>query len=427
MEKHRVVITGMGVVAPNAVGLPSFETALREARSGIQYLEILEELGFGCRVGGIPPLTEEDTHRYLSDLTLRNLRADGIIYGCVAGMEAWEDAGLPVKEDKSAQPDWDSGCIFGAGMAGGPAIRFAIEKIDQRAVKRLGSTTVQQTMASGISAYLGGMLSLGNLVSSNASACSTGTEAIIYGYERIALGKAERMLCGGCDSTSPDLWAGFDAMRVLNRKFNDAPSKASRPMSASASGFVPGGGAGALVLESLTSARKRNARIYAEIWGGYLNSGGQQQGGTMTAPNPNGVIRCIQGAMADARISPQEIDLISGHLTSTLFDPQEVETWVQALGRSGKDFPLIQSLKSLIGHSLSAAGAIECIAAVLQLHHNFVHPSVNCEDLHERIVTCIDPGCVPKETQYMDLSVVASSSFGFGDVNSCVILGKVRE
>lgn len=427
MKQHRVVITGMGVVAPNAIGLAEFESALREARSGIQYVEVLEELGFGCRVGGIPPITDEHRNKYLSELTQRNLRADGVIYGCLAGMEAWEDAGLPVPEDKSVEPDWDSGCMLGAGMAGGPAIRFAIEKIDQRSVKRLGSTTVQQTMASGISAYLGGMLSLGNLVSTNASACSTGTEAIIHGYERIALGKAQRMLCGGCDSTSPDLWAGFDAMRVLTRKFNDAPLQASRPMSASASGFVPGGGAAALVLESLDSARQRNARIYAEVLGGYLNSGGQQQGGTMTAPNPHGVIRCIQGAMADAQISAQDIDLISGHLTSTLFDPQEVETWVKALGRSGSDFPLIQSLKSLIGHSLSAAGAIECVASVLQLHRSFVHASVNSEDLHERISACIDPDCVPRQTLDKDLSIVASSSFGFGDVNSCLILKTIKK
>lgn len=425
MKKNRVVITGMGVVAPNGVGLPAFEAALRAASSGIERLEILEELGFGCQVGGIPPLTDAHMEQYFSPLTRKDFRADGVIYGCIAGLEAWQDAGLPISDPKETDPDWESGCIVGAGMAGGPAIRYAIEKIDQRAIKRLGSTTVQQTMASGVSAYLGGMLGLGNQVSSNASACSTGTEAIILGYERIALGKAKRMICGGCDSTSPDLWAGFDAMRVLTRKSNEAPQQASRPLSASASGFVPGGGAGVVVLESLESALERNATIYAEVRGGYLNSGGHRNGGTMTAANPEGIIRCIQGAMQDAEIEPEDIDLISGHLTSTFFDPYEVELWAKVLGRNGIDFPLIHSLKSLIGHSLSAAGAIECVAAALQIHRGFVHASVNCEDLHERIASVIDSSRIPKETIEKEVSVVMSSSFGFGDVNSCLVLGRM--
>jgi 3-oxoacyl-(acyl-carrier-protein) synthase len=266
------------------------------------------------------------------------------------------------------------------------------------------------------------MLGLGNQVSSNSAACATGTEALLLAYERIASGKAERMLAGACNSHGPYAWGGFDSMRVLNRQSNDAPERASRPMSATAAGFVPGSGAGALLLESLESARRRGARIYAELLGGALNSGGHRQGGSMTAPNPQGVLRCIGLALENAGVRPEEVDLISGHLTATMGDPLEVNYWSQALKREGKEFPYINSLKSMVGHCLGASGAIECVAAVLQLAHQKVHPSINCEDIHPDIETLISPDCIPqKAISPKKLDVVAKSSFGFGDVNACVL------
>jgi 3-oxoacyl-(acyl-carrier-protein) synthase len=232
------------------------------------------------------------------------------------------------------------------------------------------------------------------------------------------------MLCGGCDSDGTYVWSGFDAMRVLNRKSNDTPEKGSRPMSATAAGFVPGGGAGALVLEDLETALARGARIYGEVLGGYVNSGGQQNGGSITAPNPDGIVRCIQGALQDAEIDASAIDAISGHLTATMFDPYEIALWSKALGRKGKDFPYIASLKSMIGHCLSAAGAIESVAAVLELYKGFLHPSINCEDLHPKITEVIDSQCIPTTAKDIDLNIIAKSSFGFGDVNSVVIFKK---
>ncbi|MEZ4886824.1 MAG: beta-ketoacyl-[acyl-carrier-protein] synthase family protein [Chitinophagales bacterium] len=420
----RVVITGMGVVAPNAVGLADFEAALKEGKSGIQFIEELKELKFSCQVGGIPPVTLEHKQQYFSDLELSRLKANGVLYGCIAGMDAWKDAGLTISDRKTDEADWDSGCIMGAGLASARAIRYAMYMIDELNTRRLGSTITQQTMSSGVSAYLGGMLGLGNQVTTNASACSTGTEAIIMGAERIRLGKAKRMLCGGCDSAGAYVWAGFDAMRVLNRRSNDNPEYASRPMSATATGFVPGGGAGALLLEDLESALERNAPIYAEVLGGFTNSGGQRNAGSMTAPNVLGIERCILGALQDAGIEASEVDAISGHLTSTMFDPGEVASWSKALQRTGTDFPYISALKSMIGHCLSAAGAIEAVAAVLQLKGNFLHPSLNCEDLHPEIAAVIDPKRIPQTFQKAELNIFAKSSFGFGDVNSCVIFKK---
>ena len=172
-------------------------------------------------------------------------------------------------------------------------------------------------MGSGVSARVSGLLALGNQVTSNSSACSTGAEAVVEGYQRIQAGLAERMLCGGTEGSSHYTWGGFDSMRVLCRKFNDEPEKASRPLSASAAGFVPGSGAGILHLESLESAESRGARIYAEVLGGALNCGGHRSGGSMTAPNPVGVQRCIREAVGAAGIQPHEIDAINGHLTAS--------------------------------------------------------------------------------------------------------------
>lgn len=426
MQHKRIVITGMGVVSPNGIGLDNFEEALRKGKSGIRKLAKLEELGFACQVGAEPILTESLLEAYFSPLQRKRLTADGLIYGCISAIDAWTDAGLPYSKTPTDEPDWDSGCIFGQGLAGAEVIREAAYTVDAKKVKRLGSTTVPQTMSSGISAHLGGMLGLGNRVTSNSSACATGTEALIMGLERIRMGRAKRMLCGSCDSSSAHVWAGFDAMRVLTRKHNDSPTTASRPMSETATGFVPGGGGAALVLEELSSALKRNAPIYAEVLGGYSNSGGQRQKGSMTAPNPEGVLRCIHGAIADAEILSKDINLISGHLTSTMFDPREVELWYKALNIQRDNFPKIQALKSMTGHCLSASGSIEAVASVLQIHKNFIHPSINCEDLHPDISQIIPISSIPQKTEEMAIETVASSSFGFGDVNSCLIFKRFQ-
>jgi 3-oxoacyl-(acyl-carrier-protein) synthase len=290
-------------------------------------------------------------------------------------------------------------------------------------VRRMGSRIVEQVMNSGTSARIAGLFGLGNQVTSNSSACSTGNEALIEAMWRIRNGLATRMLAGGSEGASPYIWAGFDAMRVICRKFNDKPEEASRPMSASACGFVPGAGGAMFLLEELESAQARGARIYAEILGGMVNCGGHRMGGSITAPNPEGVKRCIQGALADARIAAGQIDAINGHLTATFADPVEVKNWSAALGRGPEDFPYINSTKSMIGHCLGAAGAIECVAVVLQLCKGFIHPSCNCEDLHPEILPFA--GSVPhRMIEHPDLKIIAKAGFGFGDVNSCLIFQK---
>jgi len=287
-------------------------------------------------------------------------------------------------------------------------------------VRRLGSTSVEQVMSSGVSARLSGLLALGNQVTTNSSACSTGSEAISMGFDRIRSGRAKRMLCGGVEGASHYIWAGFDAMRVLCRKFNDAPERASRPMSASAAGFVPSAGAGVLLLESLESALERDARIYCELAGSAVNCGGHRGGGSMTAPNPESVRRCIRAALDDAGLAPERVGAINGHLTATAADPREVRSWAEALGCRPDALPPITSTKSMIGHALGAAGGIESVASVLMLRGEFIHASINCEDVHEEIQPFA--GSIPHTTRELPgLEVVMKAGFGFGDVNACLV------
>ncbi len=422
MQKKRVVVTGMGVVSPNGIGLDNFETALRQGKSGIRFMPILEELKFSCRIAGVPENFEAFAEKVFDRSELEYLTGN-LGYAALSAVEAWRDAGLK-ESGETDDTDWDSGTIFGCGICDMETIAGrVVPMINAGNVRRLGTRVIERVMGSGVSAHVSGLLGLGNQVTSNSSACSTGTEAIVDAAWRIRTGLARRMVAGGSEGASPYIWGGFDSMRVLPRKFNDDPEKGSRPMSASAGGFVPGAGAGALVLEDLETALARGARIYAEIAGGMVNCGGQRSGGSMTAPNPEGIVRCIRGALADAGSEPGDIDAVSGHLTATYADPGEVKSWARALERKPEDFPYINAAKSMIGHCLGAAGAIETVAVILQLNGGFLHPSLNCEDVHPEIAsfahriprTCVEDPAV---------NTFAKASFGFGDVNSCLIIKK---
>jgi 3-oxoacyl-(acyl-carrier-protein) synthase len=420
--KKRVVITGLGIVAPNGVGLDAFTHAIKNGISGIEFDSELERLQFSCQISGTPKISDELKREYFTELELRNFNSTGILYGVIAGLDAWKDAGLPIETNEN--PDWDSGTIFGTGTSGIDKFRESIYKIDDFQTRRLGSTAVAQTMGSGISAYLGGKLGLGNQVTTNSSACTTGTESILMGFERIQQGKAKRMLVGSTSDSGPYIWGGFDAMRVCTFKHNDFPQKGSRPMSETASGFVPSSGAGALVIEELETALARGARIYAEILGGNINSGGQRGEGTMTAPNSVAVQKCIIDAMVDANVKATEIDVINGHLTATSKDALEIENWTKALNRKGTNFPYINSLKSMIGHGLSATGSMECVATILQIYEEFIFPTINCEDLNEEIKSLISIDKIPQQFIKKSINIVAKASFGFGDVNGCIIFKK---
>tara|TARA_R110002051_G_scaffold325850_2_gene432138 strand:- start:10130 stop:11404 length:1275 start_codon:yes stop_codon:yes gene_type:complete len=423
--KRRVVITGLGVCAPNGVGIPAFKKAIMNGEIGIKFHQILADLNFGCQIAGQPEISEDLLANYFTPLQMRDLTATGIFYGMIAGVDAWNDACLP-SHDKDLV-DYDSGVVFGTSTLGVDKLISSAKMTDEGKVRRMGSSVVIQTMSSGISAFLGGYLGSGNQVTTNSSACTTGTESILMGYERIKYGKAERMLVGGCNDSGPYIWSGFDAMRVLDKKHNDSPESGSRPMQSDASGFVPGSGAGALVLESLESAKARGAHIYAEVLGGAVNSGGQRGSGSMTAPNSEAVQRCIREAVQEAGIVASEIDTINGHLTATGMCPTEVKNWSEALHLKGADFPYINSLKGMTGHCLAAAGAIETVAGILQLEEGMIFGNVNCDSIHPDITAIVDSEKVPTKTLAFSPKVLAKASFGFGDVNCCMIFKKYED
>ncbi len=417
---QRVVVTGIGVIAPNGNGIQEFELALRKGRSGVRREPSMEEARLGCQVAAVPQGTEELAAARFDEDLLRAMNSSHR-YAALSAVEAWEDAGLVVPEPGDDRVDWDTGAVVGTGVGGIDTMGDqVVPLVNQHKARRLGSTGVEKVMASGPSARISGILALGNQVTTNSTACATGVEAIVLGADRIRQGRARRMLCGGVEAASVYIWAGFDAMRVLSRRFNDEPEKASRPMSASAGGFVPAAGAGMLLLESLESAVARGARIHAEVLGTGVNCGGHRMGGSMTAPNPEGVRRCIRQALTEAAVGRTDIDLISGHLTATAADPKELAAWASALECAPSELPTITSTKSLIGHGLGSAGAIESVAAVLMMRGGFVHASLNCEDLHPEIEPFAP--AIPHEALHKELDVVVKASFGFGDVNAALVL-----
>jgi 3-oxoacyl-(acyl-carrier-protein) synthase len=425
---ERVVVTGLGVVAPNGHGKEAFSRALREGKSGVRFLPSLRDGGLACQVGGVPEGLDELSVRYFTEEE-RLLENHTTSLAAIASIDAWTDAGLARPLPGSGEVDWDSGAIIGTGC--GSVDVFAEKVVPLVNAGKVGLvknfiSTMDQAFISSNSTRVASILGLGNQVSTNSSACSTGNEAVVEAFLRVREGRAVRMLAGGSEGGhSKYAWAGADAMKVLSRAFNDAPEKASRPMSASAAGFVPAAGAGVLLLESLSSAQARGARIYAEVLGAYVNCGGQRMGGTMSAPNAEGVRACIRAAVAMAGIRSAEIDAINGHLTATYADPLEVESWSAALDLRPSQMPFIHATKSLIGHALGAAGGIECVASVLELYEGFVHGSINCEDLHPALAAYSER--IPHTTVLLPgMKVIAKASFGFGDVNACIVFRKIE-
>jgi len=413
----RVVITGLGVVAPNGTGIDAFRTALKNGESGIRFQQQLQDLNLTCQVAGYPTVDQALLDARFTLEQKRNMNSV-MTYGALAAIECWQNAGLALDPPET---DWGTGTVFGTGLGGADTIGDRLAPLTREGQsRRMGSSVPEQAMCSGVSALIGGILGLGNRVTTNSSACATGTEAVLECYRHIRSGLAERMIAGSSECDSPYVVSGFDAMRVTARRGSDAPERASRPLSATASGFVPGAGAGALMLESLDSAQARGARIYAEVSGAHFNCGGQRNGGTITAGNPESVRQCLRAAVAESGLEiGRDIGYINGHLTATGGDAKEVENLLEGLCLPPEKLPWINSTKSMIGHTLGAAGAIECVATVLQLHEGFIHPSLNCEDVHPRIAPIAKS--IPHETVYTPLRAALKTSFGFGDVNACVV------
>ena len=425
----RIVVTGYGVVSPNGVGVPAYREALKAGKSGISWHEELKKLNFACQIGGKPPIDMDFVESIIPSADLNKLN-EAMVYATLAAVEAARMSGVPVdlKKGYNETPvDWDSGAIVGCGIGGmdtmfeelGPVMADAENQEPGMGCRPMGTDIVPKIMESSVSVAVGKFLGLGGQTTTNSSACNTGTEALFDAFKHMQMGYADSMYAGGAEGTHYGTWSGFDAMRdVLCSKFNEMPEKGAQPMGAGACGFVPAGGAGVIRLETLEHAQKRGAKILVELVSAYCNSGGQRDGGTMTFPNPDGVARCIRRVLQDGEVDPKSISLINGHLTSTGADPREVGSWIKALELPLDKFPLIQSTKSMIGHTLGAAGALESAAAIDQLVNGYVHPSINSEEVHPQIPI---GASIPHEMKTKELEYVIKASFGFGDVNGCLL------
>lgn len=424
MDRRRVVITGIGVVAPDSPDVPTFLANLKEGNSGIHFCPEMAEAGFDCQVCG-----RGEQNINLADPILKyhelHLANDFIQLASTAALEAWYDAGLQVP-NPDAEIDYRTGVVIG-GIAPGidTVAKKIVPMVKGKKVRRLGSLIIPNIMPSGASAYLSSIFAAGAYSVSLNSACSTGLDSILNGAVSIWFGWADRMIVGASESHSVHNLAGFDAMRLMNKHWNHEPAAASRPMSQQANGFVPGSGAGVLVLESLELAQARGAKIYGEIVSSFVNCGAQRQGGSMTFPNKEAVIKAIEQTLDYTSYTVDDIDYINGHLSATIADELEIANWQHVLRDRVKPFPYINSTKSLIGHCLGAAGALETIAMVLQLKHNFIHASRNAENLNPAIEGLIGRAAVP--TQRIDTDepkLAMKASFGFGDVNSVLMYKK---
>jgi len=188
---NRVVVTGMGVVSPNGIGIPAFLHAIQNGVSGIKFMPHYRELNFSCQVAGMPDFKWDELGNYISEVTLHGLKGTNIAYGLMAALDAWKDSGMDYETD---EPRWETGCVFGNSIADTEAMKNVINRVDNKEVKKLGSRVVEQAMNSGVTSYISGRLGFGNKVLTNSAACATGTQAILMGYEYIKHGYAKRML-----------------------------------------------------------------------------------------------------------------------------------------------------------------------------------------------------------------------------------------
>lgn len=419
---HRVVVTGMGVVAPNGSNVHEFEAALRAGKSGIRFQPRMQELNLHCQVAGQPEVDPARIARTFSPGILRATNSV-MLYAGLAAIECWQDAGFAYDQRERGPVDWETGAIVGTGVGGIDTIaEQLVPAVNAGRARRMGSTIPEQMMSSSTSAFVAGVLGLGGEVMTLSSACATGTEALVQAFFHLRSGSGSRILAGSAEGASVYTWASFDAMRVCCSSFNEQPERASRPLSSTAGGFVPSAGAGIVMLETLESALHRGARIYAEVVGGAANCGGQRNGGTISASNPAGMERCMRMALCSARMAGSEIEYINGHLTATKGDALEVGSLMSALQARPETFPWLNATKSLIGHALGGAGAIEAVGTLLQLDRGFIHPSLNSEDLHPDVLSIESK--LPRRTMETRINSAMKVSFGFGDVNACIIFRK---
>ena len=414
---RRVVVTGMGMVTPLGCGVDISWQRILEGRSGARKIDTFEVSDLPCKIACMVPRGDGSDGTFNPDQWMEpkeQRKVDPfIMYALSAARQALDDAGW-----KPSTPDeqYATGVMIGSGIGGVGGIAEGAILVKERGPRKLSPFFIPGRIINLASGYVSIEFGLKGPKSAVVTACSNGTHAIGDSGRMIALGDADVMVAGGAESPVDRLsLAGFAACRALSTSFNDTPTRASRPYDTDRDGFVMGEGAGALVLEEYEHAKRRGARIYAELIG-YGMSGDAYH---ITAPSPDGegAFRCMSAAIKRAGISPGEIDYINAHGTSTMADGIELAAVERVVGNAAAKISM-SSTKSSIGHLLGAAGAVEAIFSILAIRDQIAPPTINLDN--PAVETPID--LVPHQPRKRDIKVALSNSFGFGGTNASVVM-----
>ncbi|GEK72320.1 MULTISPECIES: beta-ketoacyl-ACP synthase II [Halomonas] len=412
MARRRVVVTGLGLVTPVGNTVDESWGNILAGKSGIAPIEHFDASGFNTRFGG--SVKDFDISPYLNPKDARKMDLF-IQYGVAAGGQAISDAGIECTEENAHR----IGVAIGSGIGGLPMIEHNHNALQKGGARRISPFFVPGSIINMISGNLAIQHGFRGPNIAITTACTTGTHNIGYSARTIAYGDADVMVCGGAEmATTPLGLGGFSAARALSTR-NDDPAAASRPWDRDRDGFVLSDGAGVMVLEEYEHAKARGATIYAELTGFGMSDDAHH----MTAPpeDGSGAALSMANAIRDAKIDPAEVDYINAHGTSTAAgDLAESRAVQRVLGEASKDVA-VSSTKSMIGHLLGAAGAVEAVFSVLAIRDQVAPPTINLDNPQE--------GCeldyVPHTAREMKIDVSLSNSFGFGGTNGTLVFSKV--
>jgi len=409
---RRVVVTGVGVVSPLGVGLEQNWTALTQGKSGIDRITRFDASELPSQIAGeVKDFNPED---FMDKKEVKKMDLF-IQYALAAADMAMTDSGLVVNEENAERV----GVLVGAGLGGLPAIERYHEAMMEGGYKKVSPFFIPMLIINLAPGHISIRYGAKGPNLSTVSACATGTHSIGDAYHIIKRGDADAMIAGGSESTITPLGiAGFNVMRALSTR-NDDPAAASRPFDKGRDGFVMGEGAGIVVLEEYEAAKKRGAKIYAEVAG--YGATGDAYHLTAPAPEGEGAARCMKMAMRGAGVNPEEVDYINAHGTSTPFnDFYETLAIKSTLGEHSRKV-MVSSTKSMTGHALGAAGGLEAVYTLLAMDRGVVPPTINYTDP--------DPECdldyVPNTARQAEVRVAMSNSLGFGGTNGTLLFRKI--
>ena len=409
----RVVVTGLGIVSPVGIGVQESWRALCEGRSGIGRITKFDPTPYETQIAGeVKGFKAED---WMSKKEAKRFELF-ISYAIAAARMAVDDAGIAITADNGDRV----GVITGCGLGGLRFMEDTVLTIHHNGPKRVSPFFIPMmigNMAPGMISILFGAKGP-NL--SLATACAAGAHAVGDSFKIIQEGRADAMITGGTEAViSPSCVAGFNAMKALSTR-NAEPEKASRPFDRDRDGFVPGEGSGILILEELEHARRRNARIYAEMVGYGLTGDGYH----MTSPPPdgNGAARCMQMALDDAGISCDQVDYINAHGTSTELNDLYETRAIKSVFKEHAYKVAVSSSKSMTGHLLGGSGGIEAVFSAMAVHDDIMPPTINYENQAEEL----DLDYVPNVARKGTVNFAMSNSFGFGGTNATLLLKKYQ-